>query len=246
MKTLHGARLAAVTTARGPWRRSRSAAAAGVRHVRTGIRGSLPRVKFRELTVAGAFEMTPSVHRDNRGVFLELFKEAAFTEAVGHPLNLAQANCSVSRRGTLRGIHFSDVPPGQAKYVSCLHGAVLDVVVDIRVGSPSFGQWDSVLLDDAGRRATYIPEGVGHAFVALTDDATVVYVCSEPYTPSREHGLDPLDPQLGIAWPSDLELLLSPKDAEAPSFSEAHATGLLPSYATCRAYYAKLRTPGHV
>lgn len=201
-------------------------------------------VKFRELAVADAFEITPNVHPDNRGVFLEWFKQERLAEAVGHPLNLAQANCSISRRGTLRGIHFSDVPPSQAKYVSCLHGAVLDVVVDIRVGSPSFGAWDSVLLDDRDHRAIYIPEGLGHAFLALTDDAAVGYLCSAPYAPTREHGLNPTDPELAIAWPSDIAPLLSAKDADAPTLREAHEQGLLPSYDACRAYYAELCSRG--
>lgn len=202
-------------------------------------------MKFRELAISHAFEITPAVHPDNRGVFLEWFKEAPFVEAVGHPLDLAQANCSVSRRGTLRGIHFSDVPPSQAKYVSCLHGAVLDVAVDIRVGSPTFGRWDSVVLDDRDRRAVYIAEGLGHAFLALTDDATVAYLCSAPYAPKREHGLNPMDSQLAIAWPGDIEPLLSAKDAHAPTLREAADQGLLPSYEGCLAYYAELCSRGN-
>ena len=141
----------------------------------------------------------------------------------GHraPLHLAQANCSVSSAGTLRGIHFAQLPPSQAKYVTCLHGAALDVVVDLRVGSPTFGQWDSVLLDDVDRRAVYLPEGLGHAFMALEDHTVVTYLCSAPYAPGREHGIHPLDPDVGIDWPttardgSPLAPLLSPKDDAA-------------------------------
>ena len=199
----------------------------------------------RALRVDGAWEVNPRQNRDDRGVFLEWFKDEAFQDAVGHRLDLKQANCSVSKRGTLRGIHFADVPPGQAKYVTCLHGAVLDVAVDIRVGSPTFGQWDSVLLDDKDRRAIYLAEGIGHAFMALTDDATVTYLCSEPYAPGREHGVHPLDPAIGIDWPSDIEPLLSPKDTEAPTLKEAEAQGLLPSYDACQAYYAELRSRGN-
>ncbi len=201
-------------------------------------------MKFRELAVRDAFEVTPSVHTDARGVFLEWFKSDAFIEAVGHPLSLAQANCSVSRRGTLRGIHFADVPPSQAKYVSCLHGTVLDVVVDVREGSPSFGQWDSAVLDDRERRGLYVAEGLGHAFFALTDDATVAYLCSAPYVPEREHAVHPFDSELAIAWPSDIEPLLSTKDAQAPTLSQAREQGLLPSYETCRAFYAELCSLG--
>ncbi|NHC16307.1 dTDP-4-dehydrorhamnose 3,5-epimerase [Motilibacter deserti] len=196
---------------------------------------------IRELKVPDAYEITPVQHKDDRGVFLEWFREARFVEAVGHPLDLRQANCSVSSRGTLRGIHFADVPPSQAKYVTCLRGAVLDVVVDIRTGSPAFGTWDSVRLDDVDRRAIYLSEGLGHAFVALTDDATVAYLCSEGYSPTREHGISPLDPDLAIKWPAEAgEPLLSPKDLAAPTLREAEASGLLPSYAACKEFYASL------
>jgi dTDP-4-dehydrorhamnose 3,5-epimerase len=141
-------------------------------------------------------------------------------------------------------VHFSDVPPGQAKYVTCVRGAVLDVIVDLRVGSPAFGQWEAVRLDDDTRHAVFLAEGLGHAFMALTDDAAVVYLCSTGYAPEREHGVNPLDPQLGIAWPANIPPLLSPKDAQAPSLAEAERSGMLPSYETCSAYYERLRGPG--
>lgn len=203
-------------------------------------------MQVRELTVPGALELTPRQFGDDRGVFLEWFAGSAFEEAVGHRLELAQANASVSAAGVLRGIHFADVPPGQAKYVTCVRGAVLDVVVDIRVGSPTFGQWDSVLLDDVDRRAIYLAEGLGHAFLSLEDDSTVVYLCSAPYAPGREHGIHPLDPALGIDWPavardgSPLTPLLSPKDAEAPSLAEAERAGLLPSWDAVQSFVATL------
>jgi dTDP-4-dehydrorhamnose 3,5-epimerase len=191
-------------------------------------------MQVRELKVPGAFEITPKQFGDPRGVFLEWFKAPAFEGAVGHALDLQQANCSVSAAGVLRGIHFADVPPGQAKYVTCATGAVLDVVVDIRVGSPTFGQWDSVLLDDVDRRAIYLGEGLGHAFMSLEDGSTVLYLCSTGYNPTGEHGVHPLDPELGIAWPTadrhgnPISPLLSDKDAAAPSLAEARAQGLLP------------------
>jgi dTDP-4-dehydrorhamnose 3,5-epimerase len=192
-------------------------------------------VEFRQLSVPGAWEITPKQFGDPRGVFLEWFKGAPFAEEAGHALALAQANLSVSAAGVLRGIHFADVPPGQAKYVTCARGAVLDVVVDIRVGSPTYGQWDSVLLDDVDRRAIYLSEGLGHAFLSLEDDSTVLYLCSAPYAPGREHGIHPLDPEIGIAWPttardgSPLQYELSEKDSVAPTLAEALESGLLPS-----------------
>jgi dTDP-4-dehydrorhamnose 3,5-epimerase len=203
-------------------------------------------MQIRELAVPGAWEITPRQFGDDRGVFLEYFKDAAFTDAVGHPLDLAQANCSVSAAGVVRGVHFADVPPGQAKYVTCARGAVLDVAVDLRVGSPTFGRWDSVLLDDVDRRAIYLSEGLGHAFMALEDDSTVLYLCSTGYAPGREHGIHPLDPEVGIAWPttardgSPLTPRLSEKDAAAPSLAEARDQGLLPSADQVAAYVASL------
>jgi dTDP-4-dehydrorhamnose 3,5-epimerase len=204
-------------------------------------------VQIRELAVPGAFEITPRQHGDPRGVFLEWFKAGPFTAAVGHPLDLRQANCSVSAAGVLRGIHVADVPPGQAKYVVCPKGAVLDVAVDLRVGSPTFGVWDSVLLDDVDRRAVYLGEGLGHAFMSLEDDSTVLYLCSAGYAPEREHGIHPLDPAVGIAWPtaardgSPLTPLLSEKDATAPSLAEAREQGLLSTLAAVEEYVASLR-----
>jgi dTDP-4-dehydrorhamnose 3,5-epimerase len=202
---------------------------------------------MRPLAVADAFEVTPQQFADPRGVFLEWFKSPLFADTVGHRLELSQANCSVSAAGVLRGVHFADVPPGQAKYVTCLSGAVLDVVVDIRVGSPTFGQWDSVLLDDTDRRAVYVGEGLGHAFLSLQDDSTVVYLCSTGYSPGREHGISPLDPEIGINWPSvgrdgsPLVPLLSDKDQQAPTLQDALAAGLLPRHDVVQSYVATLR-----
>jgi dTDP-4-dehydrorhamnose 3,5-epimerase len=147
---------------------------------------------------------------------------------------------SVSAAGVVRGIHFADVPPGQAKYVTCVRGAVLDVVVDLRVGSPTFGQWEAVRLDDVDRRAVYIAEGLGHGFCALTDGATLAYLCSTTYNPGAEHTVHPLDPQLAIEWPASAPTL-SARDAAAPPLSAAREAGALPDYETCRTYTESLR-----
>ncbi|WP_199551653.1 dTDP-4-dehydrorhamnose 3,5-epimerase [Streptomyces sp. N35] len=198
---------------------------------------------MRPLSIEGAWIHEPKLFPDERGSFHEWFRGGDFRAATGQDLNLAQANCSVSRRGTLRGIHFADVPPSQAKYVKCVRGAVLDVVVDIRVGSPTYKQWEIVRLDDVTHHAVYLSEGLGHAFLALTDDATVVYLCSEGYAPGREHGINPLDPDLGIEWPADVQTLLSEKDAQAPTLAEAERQGLLPAYESCAGYREGLRRP---
>jgi dTDP-4-dehydrorhamnose 3,5-epimerase len=198
-------------------------------------------MQTRPLKIDGAWEFTPRTFGDDRGVFLEWFKAEVFADTVGQPLTIAQANQSVSARGVLRGIHFSAVPPGQAKYAYCPRGAVLDVVVDIRVGSPTFGQWDAVRLDDVDRRAVYLAEGLGHAFLSLADGTAVSYLCSTGYDPGREAGTHPLDPELGLPWPADVEPVLSEKDSSAPSLREAEELGILPTYAGCQDLYATLR-----
>jgi dTDP-4-dehydrorhamnose 3,5-epimerase len=197
-------------------------------------------VQTRPLSIDGVWEFTPKLRPDDRGVFLESFKESVLEDAIGHEFTLQQMNISVSRVGTVRGVHFALVPPGQAKYVQCFSGRILDVVVDIRVGSPTFGQWDAVELDDESRRGLYIAEGLGHAFCALSDSATVGYLCSTPYSPGREFGIHPLDPALGLPWPSGAESVLSEKDAAAPTLAEANASGLLPTMAECEAFTATL------
>jgi dTDP-4-dehydrorhamnose 3,5-epimerase len=196
---------------------------------------------MRELDIAGAWLNTPRVHRDERGSTAEWFSGRDFEAATGTRLEVAQANVPVTRRGAIRGIHYADVPPGQAKYVTCVAGAVLDVVVDVRTGSPTFGRWTAVRLDDTGHEALYLAEGLGHALVAVSEQASVAYLCSTPYTPEREHGVHPLDPAIGIDWPAGAPLVLSERDASAPTLREAADAGLLPSYEACRAHTARLR-----
>lgn len=200
-----------------------------------------------ETKIPGAFAVTPQQHRDDRGVFLEWFRSDKFVETTGHRFTIAQANCSVSSAGTLRGIHFAQLPPSQAKYVTCPSGAILDVVVDIRIGSPTFGQWDAVVLDDQDRKALYLAEGLGHAFMALADGTVVNYLCSAPYAPGREHGVHPLDPAIGIIWPTEgrdgiaLTPSLSPKDEQAPLLADIVDTGVLPTYDEVQEFVGSLR-----
>lgn len=191
---------------------------------------------WRELSVPGAWEITPQVHADGRGSFFEWFTDSGFAEMAGHRFDMRQANCSVSAAGVLRGLHFARLPPGQSKYVTCVRGSVFDVVVDIRVGSPTYGRWDCVVLDDVARRSVYLSEGLAHGFLALTDDSTVMYLCSSPYEPQREHTISAFDPAIGIAWPlPGAQLLLSDRDAAAPSMAEVRAAGLLPNWDETRA-----------
>jgi dTDP-4-dehydrorhamnose 3,5-epimerase len=195
------------------------------------------------LGIPGAWVFEPRIHRDDRGSFLEWFRGDELAGVLGAMPVIAQGNCSVSRRGAIRGIHFSDLPPGQAKYVTCANGAILDVVVDLRAGSPTFARWEAVRLDDESRNAVYIAEGLGHALMALSDWATVLYLCTTAYDPAREHGIHPLDPEVGIGWPRGLDVVLSDKDAAAPGLAEARERGLLPAYGKC-APATRSRAPG--
>ena len=198
----------------------------------------------RALEISGAWEFTPRQHGDSRGLFAEWYKEDVFLEHVGHPLHVAQSNLSVSAKGTLRGIHFAQLAPSQAKYVFCPQGSILDVVVDLRVGSPTYGRHEVIRLDDVDRKALYLAEGLGHGFYAEHDGSTVTYLVTAPYTPSREFEVHPLDPALAIAWPQDIEPLMSPKDLAAPTLEQAKARGLLPEYGECVAFYESLRGRG--
>lgn len=197
-------------------------------------------LNMESLDIEGAWIGTPEIHSDKRGKFCEWFVSSRLVTVAGRDLRVAQANCSVSKRGVIRGIHFSDVPPGQAKYVTCPTGAVLDVIVDLRVGSPSYGRWTAVELTEDNGCAVFISEGLGHAFTALTDNAKVFYLCSSSYDPHREHGVHPLDPAIGIEWPIDTAPILSEKDQAAPSLSVARANLMLPDYARCREFVNSL------
>jgi len=196
-------------------------------------------VDISPLEIADAYVCAPRPFGDDRGIFLEWFRGDALDKVTGRAFSPVQANHSISRLGSLRGLHYADVPPGQAKYVYCPLGAVLDIAVDLRTGSPSYGKHAALRLDDIDRRGVFLSEGLGHAFLALTDEAHVTYLVSTPYNPSAEHAIDPLDPELALPWPAaELDLVLSEKDSAAPKLADVEALGLLPSYDVCRATYA--------
>ena len=201
-------------------------------------------MQINPLGIEHSFEIIPKIHSDSRGEFWESYRFDFLSNAVGHPLDLKQGNASISKKGVVRGVHFATLRPGQAKYVSCLRGEVLDFIVDIRTGSPTFGKWDSVLLSDEKKNSVYLSEGLGHAFVALTSSAAVNYMVTSTYNPSMEFGINPLDSDLNLQFPQGLELLLSEKDTEAPSLIEAVELGLLPSFADAQARYVELDKDG--
>lgn len=196
-------------------------------------------MKFRPLRIEGAWEITPVVFPDPRGQFAEGFRADKLADHIGHVMAVRQTNISVSVAGAVRGIHYASVPPSQAKYVTALSGVFVDFVVDIRAGSPTFGQWDSVVLDTVDRRAVYLSEGLGHA-LACVQDGTCLYLCSQVYNPSAERGLTPVDPTIALALPEGIPPILSDKDTAAPTLAQAREAGLLPDYDACRRYRASL------
>ena len=196
-------------------------------------------MQFRPLRVEGAIEVTPRQLPDSRGMFAEGFRADKLAEHIGFELAVRQTNISVSSAGAVRGIHYASLPPSQAKYVTALSGVFLDFIVDIRVGSPTFGQWDVVRLDTVDRRAVYLSEGLGHALACL-EDGTAMYLCSEVYNPAGEKGVTPLDPTINLGLPADFAPIVSEKDAAAPTLDEALAAGLLPDYAACLAFRQSL------
>ena len=171
-----------------------------------------------ETRLDGLVLLAPAVHGDERGFFIETFRADVAREH-GIPTEFVQDNHSRSRQGTLRGIHFQ-THPGQGKLVRVSRGRVLDVVVDLRRGSPTFGEWESVELDDVGGNMLWIPVGFGHGFLVLSEVADFVYKCTNYYDPATEAGIRYDDPEVGVVWPADVELLYSARDAEAPLLSE--------------------------
>jgi dTDP-4-dehydrorhamnose 3,5-epimerase len=166
----------------------------------------------------GPLLLEPAVHGDERGFFVETWREDDWG-ALGIPTAFVQDNHSRSRRGTLRGIHFQ-THPGQGKLVRCARGSVLDVIVDLRRGSPTFGEWESFELDDVHGHQLWIPVGFGHGFCVLSETADFVYKCTNYYDAATESGIRFDDPDVGIEWPQDVELLFSQRDRDAPRLAE--------------------------
>jgi dTDP-4-dehydrorhamnose 3,5-epimerase len=162
-----------------------------------------------------------------------VFKLPQLSETLGFGFEVKQVNQSVSKAGVIRGIHWADVPPGQAKYVYCPKGSIWDVVVDLRTGSPTFGQFDGEVISADNGKCVLIREGLGHVFLSLEDHTVVNYLCSEPFNQNTEHGINPLDPDLKIPF-SDLlppgQFEISSKDMGSPSLKEAKKLSFLPVY----------------
>ena len=175
-------------------------------------------------SIEGLFVHAPQTHQDERGLFFESFRRDEISAVSGFDFQVAQLNTSSSRRGVIRGIHFKQSPPGQAKFVSVVRGAVIDVVIDLRRSSSSFGLWQSFELNEENRHSLVIGHGLGHSFLSLEEGTVIQYLCDSFYEPDLEHSLNPL--QSGIAWDSlakphgIVNFTVSQRDLAAPGFSQ--------------------------
>jgi dTDP-4-dehydrorhamnose 3,5-epimerase len=192
-------------------------------------------MKAHPLKISGSWKIEFQKFDDNRGFFYESFKEEDFKNLIGRNLNIKQTNTSSSSKGSVRGIHYALVPPSQAKLVQCQRGSIRDYVIDIRVGSPTFGLFEEIELNENSASAVFIEEGISHAFVALENQTVVTYFVTEEYNPTREKGINPFDKTLNVKWP-DIELILSEKDKQAISLEEAENQGLLPTFDECKKF----------
>lgn len=179
---------------------------------------------FIEMKIQGAWVHTPTRFKDQRGHFEEQFKLSLIESELGRSFSVRQVNQSVSSRGVVRGIHWTDSVEGQAKYVSCINGAMWDVVVDLRPGSATYGKWDAVTITPENGQSVLISEGLGHVFLALKDGTTANYLCTSEYNPSADKTINPLDSKLAIRFETVasrhgiVSLTLSEKDREGAAF----------------------------
>jgi len=178
-------------------------------------------MKIRDTKLPGLLVIEPQIFEDERGFFYELFNAQKFNSVTPN-INFVQDNISKSPKGTLRGLHFQKIPKAQGKLVFCISGEVFDVAVDIRRGSPTFGQWEGVLLSGENHFQVWVPPGFAHGFLVLSDSAIFAYKCSELYSPENEGIILWNDPEIGIQWPAQPdESLIAPKDKGARRLSEA-------------------------
>lgn len=201
---------------------------------------------IRQMNIAGAYQIIPRQSQDARGTFFTAYRPEDFTEAIGYPLSIVEARSTVSKAGVIRGLHYSLTPPAQGKLVSCVRGAILDVVVDIRLGSPTFGRWDSVILDDENCAGVYLSPGLAHGFLSLEDRSTVSFLVSGHHDADKARAITPLDETLAIQWPtagrdgSPLEFSLAESDADAPTLAAANDADELPQWDECLELYKSL------
>ena len=183
-----------------------------------------------ELSIPGLYLLESPVWGDDRGFFREWVKADDF-EASGVRFTARQANLSMSARNVVRGLHYSIAPEGQAKVVTCVYGELDDVIVDVRVGSPTFGRVEVVHLSADAARTVLLPAGVAHGFCVTSEQAALSYLLSSPFNAPMELEIDPFDAEIGVVWNIDAEPIVSPKDAAAPSLGQRLAAGELPLFA---------------
>ena len=196
-------------------------------------------MKVTPLKIDGSWIIELKKFEDGRGFFYESFRSEIAKKYFGREFSIKQSNTSVSKKGSVRGIHYALVPPSQAKYVQCQKGSIVDYIIDIRVGSPTFSQFVEVELSATNPQAIFIEEGLAHAFVAMEDETVVTYFVSENYNPKREKGINPFDSDLNIKWPN-INLELSEKDKLAISLKEAQIQNLLPMFDDCKKFIKSL------
>ena len=191
-------------------------------------------MKLTPLGIEGAWLAESAVFKDERGYFREWFKREEILESTGMDFSVQQANHSKSKKGVVRGIHYSLAPGGQAKWVTCTSGTILDVIVDLRPNSSTFKKIEYIELNDDGDRSVLLGSGLGHGFISLTDETCVAYLINRPYSPMYEFGLHPFDTEVKIDWHLSLipqtEVTISEKDSSAPDLTTLMNTGKLPQH----------------
>jgi len=186
-------------------------------------------MELTQLEIEGAWLAKSKVWTDERGTFREWFRHQDLVHLTGFNFEVAQGNISVSGRGVIRGIHYSLAPGGQAKWVTCVNGSIIDIIVDIRPKSPTYGKYISIEMQAGDGLALLIGSGLGHAFISLEEKTMISYLLTSPYSPEWEHEINPFDTEISIAWPSQVtNIVLSEKDKNAPSLSDARVAGKLP------------------
>ena len=186
----------------------------------------------RPLSIHGAWLLQSRVFADDRGTFSEWFKSSLLTELTGESFEPVQANVSVSNAGVIRGIHYSLAPRGQAKLVTVLRGSILDVAIDVRVGSPTFGKYHSATMAAGDGQAMFLRRDMAHAFQALEENTVVSYLVSSEYSPTEEKEISPMCTRLSINWDASIPPVLSEKDRAAPDLDQQQIANLLPSFST--------------
>jgi len=180
------------------------------------------------LIIAGSFLIEEPRFEDSRGWFQQWHQSSSLEDACGFSFPVLQSNISHSRAGSIRGIHYSLCEEGQAKFVTVMRGKIEDFVIDLRVGSPTFGQSEKVILADSHPRSLIIGPGLGHAFQALEEDTIVSYLLSSEYNPALELAINPFCPELSLEWSQKFQHLVSKKDSIAPSLTAQKVNGFLP------------------